>query len=273
MPTGPSDPQDLRARTRRVIFDADTPAGRWFDVALLVLIVGSIVLVMFESVPRMRQDHGRLLFVLEAIVTGLFTLEYVARLWSAQDRVGYARSFFGVIDVAAILPVYLSLLVPGAQSLLMVRALRLLRVFRVFKMARWLGEANFLVDAMRSSARKITVFLLSVLLVNLIVGSLMYVIEGAANGFDSIFRGVYWSIVTMSTVGFGDITPQTPFGQVVASALMILGYSIIAVPTGIVSAEMVGMRRVNETASCPACSAAGHRLDARHCWNCGERLA
>lgn len=259
-------------RVARVIFEADTPTGKLFDVVLLVLIAASVLLVMFESVAEVREAYGTWLLGLELAITGLFTVEYLARLWASDDTRRYARSFYGVIDLLAILPVYLSLLIPGAQSLLMVRALRLLRIFRVFKMARWLGEANFLVSAMRSSLRKIAVFLLTVLLINLIVGSVMYLIEGAEHGFDSIFAGVYWSIVTMSTVGFGDITPLTPLGQVLASALMILGYSIIAVPTGIVSAEMASLRGQQTRVRCEECGAADHRPAARHCWRCGAAL-
>ncbi len=268
----PHGTEDLRTRARHVIFEADTPAGKLFDVVLLVLIIGSVLLVMFESVRQLTEDYGDLLFRLELAVTVLFTIEYAIRIWSAEDRWAYARSFYGVIDLVSILPVYLSLLIPGATSFLMIRALRLLRIFRVFKMARWLGEANFLVTALRASARKISVFLLTVLLVNLIMGAVMYVVEGEASGFDSIFRGVYWSIVTMSTVGFGDITPQTPLGQVLAAALMIMGYSIIAVPTGIVSSEMAMQRRTVEHSGCPACGATDHRGDARHCYNCGVDL-
>lgn len=266
---------DLRSRARHVIFEADTPAGKWFDVTLLVLIVGSVLLVMIESLPSLSPSDRDVLFGLELAVTALFTVEYLARVWTAEDRWAYVRSFYGVIDLLSILPVYLTLLIPGATSFLMIRALRLLRIFRVFKMGRWLGEANFLVEAMRASSRKITVFLLSVLLVNLLVGAAMYVIEGVAAGFDSIFRGVYWSIVTMSTVGFGDITPQTPLGQVLASVLMILGYSIIAVPTGIVSTEMAMARGSRNEVGAPTCDGCGtteHRGDAAHCWRCGTGL-
>ena len=182
----------------------------------------------------------------------------------------YARSFFGVIDLLAILPVYLSVLLPGAQSLLVIRSLRLLRVFRVFKMARWISEANYLVRAIRSSTRKITVFLIVVVLINVIVGSTMYLIEGPENGFDSMFRGLYWSIVTMSTVGFGDIAPATPIGQVLAAMLMITGYSVIAVPTGIVSAEVAG--RGQHDLSCKGCGSAVHSSAARFCDACGTSL-
>jgi voltage-gated potassium channel len=261
-----------RERARRIIFEADTPAGRTFDVVLLLLIIGSVLLVMLESVESVREQYADTLLALEWVVTGIFAAEYAARLWTAEDPRRYARSFFGVIDLLAILPMFVGLVVPGAQSLLVVRSLRLLRVFRVFKMAHWLSQANYLLDAVRTSAQKIIVFLLTVLLINVIVGSTMYVIEGAANGFDSMFRGVYWSIVTMSTVGFGDIAPGTGAGQVLASALMILGYSVIAVPTGIVSAEVAQARRGGAARSCPTC---GHlpAAGASYCERCGAALA
>mgnify|MGYP001812424545 FL=1 len=259
-----------RERTRHIIFDHNTPESRAFDVGLMALIVFSVLLVMLETVEEVDARHGALLLVLEWIVTILFTIEYIARLWTADDRVRYARSFFGVVDLMAILPVYLSLFFPGAQSLLVIRSLRLLRVFRVFKMARWLSEANYLIRAIRASSRKIVVFLVVVILITVIVGSSMYLIEGPENGFDSMFRGLYWSIVTMSTVGFGDIAPSTPPGQVLAAILMITGYSIIAVPTGIVSAEVAvaGQRE----RSCPGCGSAVHSRSARFCDACGTEL-
>lgn len=263
-----------RERWRRVIFEADTTAGKTFDVVLLIVILGSVLLVMWETVPGVREDNIALIIALEWIVTILFTIEYVARLATAPHAGRYARSFFGVIDLVSVLPVYLALVIPGAQSLLVVRSLRLLRVFRVFKMAHWLNQANYLLDAVRASTRKIMVFLLTVVLINVVVGSTMYVVEGAANGFDSMFRGVYWSIVTMSTVGFGDIAPQTALGQVLASMLMILGYGVIAVPTGIVSAEMTAARRPGTpVTACPACGAADHPWTAAFCHRCGTALS
>ncbi len=271
----PIHDQPWRERTRRVIFEADTPAGKAFDVVLLVLIVGSVLLVMVESVRDVQARNAGVLSILEWVVTIAFTVEYVARLATAERPIRYARSFFGVIDLLALLPVYLEVIAPGsgAQSLLVVRSLRLLRVFRVFKMAQFLREANLLLVAFRSSTRKILVFLLTVLLINVIVGSTMYVIEGAANGFDSMFRGVYWSIVTMSTVGFGDIAPQTAVGQVLAAALMIVGYSVIAVPTGIVSADVVNARRdQREARSCATCGLADHSPEAEFCQRCGAAL-
>ncbi|MDJ0497357.1 MAG: ion transporter [Acidimicrobiia bacterium] len=264
------DRNDRRARVRHIIFDHDTPQSRGFDIGLMALIVFSVVLVMLETVEEIDARYGTVLLVLEWIVTILFTIEYAARLWTADNKVRYARSFFGIVDLMAILPVYLSLFLPGAQSLLVIRSLRLLRVFRVFKMARWLSEANYLVRAIKASSRKIIVFLVVVILINVIVGSTMYLIEGPENGFDSMFRGLYWSIVTMSTVGFGDVTPSTPLGQVLAAILMITGYSIIAVPTGIVSAEVAvaGQREK----SCPGCGSAVHSVAARFCDACGTEL-
>lgn len=259
-----------RARTRHIIFDHDTPQSRGFDVVLLVLIAFSVLLVMLETVEEIEAKHGTLLLVLEWIVTILFTIEYIARLATVDSKVRYARSFFGVVDLLAILPVYLSLFLPGAQSLLVIRSLRLLRVFRVFKMAHWLSEANYLIRAIKASSRKIVVFLIVVVLINVIVGSTMYLIEGPEHGFDSMFRGLYWSIVTMSTVGFGDIAPSTPPGQVLAAILMITGYSVIAVPTGIVSAEVVSIGQSEK--SCPGCGSAVHSRTARFCDACGTEL-
>lgn len=260
-----------RERIRHVIFDHDTPAAKAFDVALLAVIAFSVLLVMVESVEEYSSRYEIQLLVLEWIVTVLFTVEYVARLLTVARPAKYARSFFGIIDLIAVLPVYLSLLIPGAQSFLVIRSLRLLRVFRVFKMAHWLSEANYLIRAIRTSSRKIAVFLIVVVLVNVIVGSTMYLIEGPEHGFDSMFRGVYWSIVTMSTVGFGDIAPSTAPGQVLAALLMITGYSVIAVPTGIVSAEVAG-RSQRET-SCKGCGSAVHSAAARFCDACGYSLS
>lgn len=262
---------DQRQRIRHVIFEHDTRGAKAFDVGLLVLIVFSVLLVMVESVPTYFELYETQLLVLEWIVTILFTIEYVARLLTVERPARYARSFFGVIDLLAILPVYVSVFVPGAQSLLVIRSLRLLRVFRVFKMARWLSEANYLVRALKASSRKIAVFLIVVVLLNVIVGSAMYLIEGPERGFDSMFTGVYWSIVTMSTVGFGDIAPSTGAGKVLAAMLMITGYSVIAVPTGIVSAEVAGSQHRDQ--SCKGCGSASHTPSARFCDACGYALA
>lgn len=259
-----------RERIRHIIFDHHTAESRAFDVGLMALIVFSVLLVFLETVEEIDARYGTVLLVLEWIVTILFTIEYLARLATVDSKIRYARSFFGVVDLLAILPVYLSLFLPGTQSLLVIRSLRLLRVFRVFKMAHWLSEANYLIRAVKASSRKIVVFLIVVVLINVIVGSSMYLIEGPEHGFDSMFRGLYWSIVTMSTVGFGDIAPSTPPGQVLAAILMITGYSVIAVPTGIVSAEVAtGGQREK---SCPGCGSAVHSAAARFCDACGTKL-
>lgn len=232
----------------------------------------SVFLVMIETVEEVEARYDTTLFALEWIITIVFTVEYLARLATVEDRWRYGRSFFGVVDLLSILPVYLSLVLPGAQSLLVIRSLRLIRVFRILKLAQFVSEENYLVRAIRASARKVMVFLIAVVLINVIVGSTMYLIEGPENGYDSMFRGVYWSIVTMSTVGFGDIAPSTTVGQVLAAALMITGYSVIAVPTGIVSAE-VAQTRPTRQRSCSACGASEHATDARFCGRCGADLS
>ncbi len=260
-----------RERLRHIIFDHDTRESRAFDLALLVLITFSVFLVMIETVEEIETRYDTTLAALEWVVTILFTLEYAARMISVDNRWRYGRSFFGVVDLLSILPVYLSLILPGAQSLLVIRSLRLLRVFRILKLAQFVTEENYLVRAIKASARKITVFLIAVLLINVIVGSTMYLIEGPEHGYDSMFRGVYWSIVTMSTVGFGDIAPSTTVGQVLAAMLMITGYSVIAVPTGIVSAEVAADRRPREKV-CTNCGSVVHAESAHFCDSCGTAL-
>ncbi len=256
-----------------IIFEADTPAGKLFDVILIASIVLSVVVVMLDSVKAIQQSIGDQLYIVEWVFTALFTLEYLVRLMSVKKPVRYAISFFGVIDLLAIIPTYLSLFIPGSQFLLVIRVLRMLRIFRVLKLTKFLGEAHLLRRALFASRRKIFVFLFSVLLVVVIFGSMMYLIEGEANGFTSIPRSMYWAIVTLTTVGFGDITPQTPFGQMVASVIMILGYGIIAVPTGIVTVEMSNaFRNGISTQACPHCSSEGHDVDAIYCKICGELL-
>ena len=261
----------VRQRLYFVIFEHDTPAGSAFDVALLWAVLLSVLAVMLESVDPVRLSAGAALRLLEWAFTVLFTVEYALRLYSAPKRWRYALSFFGAVDLIAILPTYLSLTIPGAQSLLVVRVLRLLRVFRVLKLASFRGEADALWSAVTASMPKITVFLFAVLSVVVIIGSSMYLLEGPSHGFSSIPRAMYWSIVTLTTVGFGDITPQTPAGQVLASVLMIFGYGIIAVPTGIVSAEMT--RAANKDRSCRSCGAGSHQKDAEYCRRCGHPLS
>jgi len=262
----------LRERLYRIIFEYDTPAGRGFDVALLVVIIASVVAVMLETVQPLREAYGPWLFRLEWLFTVLFTAEYAVRLWVVERPARYARSFYGVVDLLSVVPSYLSLVLPGSQSLLVIRGLRLLRVFRVLKLSRYLGEANVLMGALRSSGYKVTVFLGTVLVIVTIVATLMYLIEGPQHGFTSIPRSVYWSVVTMTTVGYGDIAPQTTLGQVLAVLVMLVGYSIIAVPTGIVSAEMVRSVRQTRERRCAACGGDGHADGARFCQHCGHPL-
>jgi voltage-gated potassium channel len=267
-----------RARLHRVIFEADTPAGRAFDVALIVLILLSVVAVSFETVPGLPRGAYRWLRASEWVLTVAFTAEYLLRLAAVRRPLAYATSFFGAVDLLAILPTYVSLVVPGAQALLVVRVLRLLRVFRVLKLTRYLTEAATLGSALRASARKIAVFLLAVSTIVVVVGSVMYVVEGPSNGFTSIPTAVYWAVVTLTTVGYGDISPRTPLGQALASVVMILGYGIIAVPTGIVTAELTAGARAARDAPapdrppCPTCGAREHAADAHYCRLCGTAL-
>jgi voltage-gated potassium channel len=264
---------DRQRRLHEIIFEADTPAGRAFDIALLVMIILSIVAVMLETIAAIDTRYGPLLRAFEWTVTILFTVEYCLRLYCVGSPRHYARSFFGIVDLLAILPTYLSLIIPGAQSFLVIRVLRLLRVFRVLKLVQFVGEASVLAAAVRASARKIIVFLGTVLTVVVIVGAAMYLIEGEANGFTNIPVSIYWAIVTMTTVGYGDIAPQTALGKILASGIMILGYGIIAVPTGIVTVELANAtRRKITTQSCENCASEGHDADATFCKYCGTKL-
>lgn len=267
-----------RCETHRIIFGNLTPAGRLFDVILIGVILASVVVVMLESVQNFDVRARGLLWTLEWVFTALFTIEYVLRLMAAERAAGYARSFFGIVDLLAVLPNFVGLLIPGGQALAVIRVLRVLRVFRVLKLAQFVGGERLLINALRSSSYKIAVFIVAVLVVVTLVGAVMYVIEGADAGFDSIPRGVYWAIVTVTTVGFGDITPQTTVGQMLAALLMILGYGVIAVPTGIVTAEIAG-REFNVRSARPAmdrlclrCASPGHDEDATHCKHCGSEL-
>ncbi len=262
-----------RERLHEIIFEADTPVGRWFDVLLLWSIVGSVVVVVIESDVNLRNRWGPALFALEWAFTVLFTIEYGLRLISVRRPLRYAGSFFGIVDLLAILPTYLSLFFVGAQSLVVIRAIRLLRIFRVLKLAQFVSEARVLRAAMYASRHKIIVFLWTVLTVIVIVGAMMYLIEGPEHGFSNIAVSMYWAVVTMTTVGYGDLTPDTPLGRFLASMLMIAGYGIIAVPTGIVSVEIAEAKRKSmQTRACPACSVAGHDDNARHCKYCGSAL-
>lgn len=258
---------------RVIIFEADTPLGKIFDIALLVCIILSVLAVVLESVDPIREQFGGLLYACEWGFTILFTIEYILRLLSVARPSQYAISFFGIVDILAILPTYLSLFIADTQSLIVIRALRILRIFRVFKLARYLREAQTLLHALHETREKITVFLVVIATLVLILGAMMYLIEGPENGFDSIPTGIYWAIVTITTVGFGDITPKTPIGQALAAMAMILGYCIIIVPTGIFSAEIMKARRGQvSTVICPVCTREGHEMDASYCKFCGGKL-
>ena len=260
-----------KERIHEIIFEADTFWGKAFDVTLLAVIVLSVLAVMLESVMLINQRYGDILYIVEWFFTILFTVEYIARTIVIKKPWKYVFSFFGVVDLLAIIPTYLSLVFVGAHSLLVIRSIRLLRVFRIFKLARFLGEASQLVTALRASRIKIVVFIGTVFTAVIILGTLMYLIEGGENGFTSIPKSIYWAIVTLTTVGYGDIAPQTVTGQLVASIVMVLGYGIIAVPTGIVTSELIRpQKNSSNTVSCQSCGQEGHDDDAKYCKYCGE---
>lgn len=263
-----------RERLHEIIFEAETPAGRAFDLVLLWSISLSVLVVLLESVASVREQYGDLLIALEWFFTIIFTIEYLLRLIAVRQPRAYATSFYGIVDLIAILPTYISLLIPGTQYLLVVRVLRLLRIFRVLKLADYLDEAGILVRALRASSRKISVFLFTVVNLVVIVGALMYVIEGEVNGFTDIPTSIYWAVVTLTTVGYGDISPQTPIGKTFAVVVMLLGYGIIAVPTGIVTLELSRAEPPPvSTEACLNCGRDGHEPDAVHCKYCGAHLA
>ena len=260
-------------KLHEVIFEADTAPGKAFDVVLLICILLSVVAVLLESVAEIAEVYGTALRAAEWLFTILFTVEYILRLISVGKPLRYALSFFGIVDLLAIVPTYFSLVIAGSQSFIVIRALRLLRMFRVLKLARFVGEARMLRAALRASTIKIVVFLGTVLTLVLIVGAFMYFIEGEERGFTNIPQSIYWAIVTMTTVGYGDIAPQTVLGKMLASAVMILGYGIIAVPTGIVTVEIATARRMSiSTQACPECGSDGHDADAKFCKYCSSEL-
>jgi voltage-gated potassium channel len=263
----------LRDQTRTIIFEAATPAGRAFDIGLIVCILVSVGVVFLDTVPSINAAYGELLYVVEWCFTILFTIEYALRLWCIEHPARYARSALGIVDLLGIVPTYLSLFFVGAQYLLVIRILRVLRVFRVLRLLRYVGEAQILFEAVRGARRKILVFLSIVLSVVVIAGSVMYVVEGPEHGFTSIPASIYWAVVTVTTVGYGDISPETPLGRFIASVVMILGYAIIAVPTGIFSVQLTEvMRRRESMRVCPACTAERHAGEANFCWRCGAKL-
>ena len=263
----------FRHKVHEIIHEADTPAGKFFDITLLALIIISIVAVMMESVASIYSRYGFELEVIEWIITIFFTIEYIGRIITVKKPLTYILSFAGIIDLLATLPAYIDLFFPGLHFLLSLRAIRLLRVFRILKLVHFVGASNMLVTALRKSRVKIAVFLFTVIVLCIILGTLMYMIEGPENGFSNIPVSIYWTIVTLTTVGFGDITPQTPLGQFISMVIMILGYGIIAVPTGIVTSEIVtGRGTDSNTQTCPNCNADKHRDNAKYCYNCGSKL-
>lgn len=272
-----------RRKLHEIIYEADTPMGKWFDLILFFVIILSVVLVMLESVKEFDARYHKALLTMEWVVTIFFTIEYIARVISIRKPSHYIFSFYGIIDFISTIPLYVSYLVAGSQVFLAVRAFRLLRVFRILKLVQFIGEASQLREALKASRAKILVFIYVVLILSVIMGTIMYLIESDEAGFTSIPRSIYWTIVTLTTVGYGDIAPQTNVGQFLATIIMILGYGIIAVPTGIVTVEFAksGGKKTTATSdiavhlntqSCPNCSAEGHRDGAKYCFNCGGTL-
>ena len=262
-----------RLKLFRIVFESDTPAGRLFDAIVIVAIVASVIAVIADSMASVSSRHGAALNVIEWLFTVLFTIEYLARLACIERPLRYMRSFFGIVDLAAVLPTYIAIFFPEAAVLLDVRILRLVRVFRIFKLTRYLAEFRLLGRAMANSMRKILVFLSIVVMVVLVVATLMYVIEGPENGFTSIPKSIYWALSTITTVGYGDIVPRTELGRALAGLVMLIGWGILAVPTGIVTAEMT-VQSLGRTRMlvCPACGAGGHDADASFCRRCGTKL-
>lgn len=268
------DESGWRQRLHTVIFESDTRAGRAFDVALIACILASVAVVMLESVPSIDARWHRELFAAEIAFTLIFTVEYVLRLVAVRKPLAYARSPLGIIDLLSVAPTWLVLVVPGAQFFLTVRILRLLRIFRVLKLTEYLSEAGIITAALHASRKKISVFLFAVMTLVVLMGAAIYVVEGPANGFTSIPVSMYWAVVTLTTVGYGDLAPKTPLGKLLASAVMIIGYAIIAVPTGIVTSELALSRRGrgHSRQACPSCSREGHDEDAKHCKFCGAAI-
>ncbi|WP_316748384.1 ion transporter [Pedobacter gandavensis] len=266
--------QDWRAKLHEIIYESNTYAGKAFDVALLIAIFASILIVMLDSVQSYHQKYGQLFAIMEWTFTGLFTIEYILRLIIIKRPIEYVKSPLGIVDLLALIPSYLSVIFIGAQSLLALRALRLLRVFRIFKLGHYLSEMKFLTVALRGSMRKISIFMLTVLALVVVLGSIMYLVENRENGFSNIPESIYWAIVTITTVGYGDISPVTPLGKFIASLIMLIGYAIIAVPTGIITTEMAVAARKKgfKHEVCPGCGREGHDDDAKFCKYCATKL-
>ncbi len=264
---------NLRERLELIVFGTDTPAGKLFDVVLIYAILVSVAAVVLDSVMSLHLKFGQWFFYLEWVFTLLFTIEYFVRIYIAKRPFRYIFSFFGVIDLVSVIPSYLALVVTGAKYLLIIRVIRVLRVFRVFKLIRYLEEANVLIHSLYLARRKMLVFFFTVMVLSFVFGSLMFVVEGPAHGFTSIPKSIYWTIVTITTVGYGDITPQTVFGQMISTLAMLVGYSIIAIPTGIVTAELAGeLGKGRDARRCSECERRGHDVDALHCKFCGAEM-
>ncbi|ABI71441.1 ion transporter [Shewanella frigidimarina] len=263
----------LKQQLRSVIFGTETPAGKRFDITLMVCIVLSVILIFIDTIEHINSRYGDYISIAEWTFTVFFTVEYILRLYCSLNRLHYARSFFGVVDLVSILPSYLGLIFPGANVALALRVLRLFRVFRVLKLLRYLSDGNLLIKAMMQSSRKVFIFFFSVSLIIMVLSVVMYVVEGPNNGFTSIPKSMYWTVVTITTVGYGDITPQTPLGQGIAALTMLIGYSIIAIPTGILTAEISHeMVRTRDLRKCSNCGKKGHDNDAEYCNHCGSEL-
>lgn len=265
--------ENWKTKLGNIIFESDTTEGKMFDIVLLIVILVSVVLVILESIPDFRAEYGPGLKIAEWIITAIFSIEYILRIVVARRPTRYITGFYGIIDLLSVIPTYLSLFLVGAQGLIVIRALRLLRVFRILKLTRYTRESRILMQALRASRIKISVFLFTILMIITIIGTLMYLVEGEQNGFTSIPVGIYWAIVTLTTVGYGDITPMTDLGKFISGLVMILGYAIIAVPTGIVTAQIVQTAgKVSEENNCSYCGEKNHRDEAVYCHKCGEKL-
>ncbi len=275
MPKNTKHKKDWRARLHEVIYGTHTPAGSLFDIILLILILFSVIVVMLESVKEIDTKYHTFFNICEWIVTILFTIEYILRLICVKKPLKYVFSFYGIVDLLSTIPKYLSFFLVGSQYLAALRALRLLRIFRILKLVRFLGESNSLLKAINQSKTKIFVFVFSVLIISVILGTVMYLVEGPEHGFNSIPHSIYWTIVTLTTVGYGDISPETPLGQFIATVIMIIGYGIIAVPTGIVSAEYTAAKKQDkyDNRSCSNCGSDVIRNDADYCRKCGHKLS
>ena len=264
--------EKFKDRLYNIIFETDTPAGKAFDILLILTILGNSILVISESVEVIRNTYGLLIKALGLFFLLIFSIEYILRLMVVKRRNAYIVSFFGIIDLLAILPGYLGIFMPQVRFLVVIRIFRLLRLFAILKMGRYIDESSQLLRALKASRPKITVFLFTILFIIVLVGSLMYIIEGPANGFDSIPESMYWAIVTVTTVGYGDISPQTPIGKLISSMLMIVAYGILAVPTGIISHELANTTRTKPNKVCIKCSSVAHSDTDLYCFNCGAPL-